>query len=723
MDVQNQIKRCLSQPARIKQVRSYLEGGRFSTRTELARFLCQQYDFRDARGNLQLGGCLKALREIAQTGQYTLPEAQSNYRRGSPKRLQHPVALPESVPMTAGDIVDLHLVLVSTEGHMRIWNELMIREHPRGVGPLVGRQLRYLVGSAHGWLGALGFASAALKLADRDRWIGWNVEQRREHLHAVVGLSRFLIRPSVTCRNLGSRVLGQSMSVLSNHFEQRYGYKPLLVESFVDTSQHLGTCFKAANWIRIGYTKGRGRQDRLRARDEAKKAIYVFPRTKDFRDQIGLAAQSGLGPLKPAAGLSSTHWSEQEFGGAPLGDARLSKRLVEIAGLKAEYPGEPYPDAAGGEWATVKGYYRLIDKPDDSAVNMENILQPHRQRTIRRMQGQRTVLCVQDGTDLNYSSLSQCEGLGIIGANQTGKKSRGLHLHSTLALSSDGLPLGVLRANCIARMPKTGKRNRHSLPIEEKDTFCLVAGLREMISASESMPHTRLICVCDREADIFEMFDECRGASGVELLIRARHNRNVTAGADGIDTGKLFSMIRETASKGEVKIQVPRQSARIKHGHQGPREPRSERTATLTLRSLPIRFQPSQYQKQKQPIDAWIMHAFETSAPEGEEPIEWFLLTTMEITSAEHIIRCLRWYCYRWRIEDWHRVLKTGLRIEEHAHRNAERLRRAIAIDLVVAWRIMLMTLLGRAGEELPPEVLFTDIEIEVIRAYGKKNG
>jgi len=721
MNTQNQIKRCLSQPESVEHVCTLLDDDEFSSRSELARFLCEQFDFYDERGNLQLGGCLRALREIERSGRFVLPEVQRQHARGSPKRLRQAVAPPVSVPMKAGDIVDLHLVPVGSEEQMRIWNELMIREHPRAAGPLVGRQLRYLVGSQHGWLGGLGFASAALQLADREEWIGWNVEQRRENLHAVVCLSRFLIRPGITCRNLGSRVLGLSMSVLPKDFEQRYGYRPLLVESFVDMSQHLGTCYKAANWIRIGYTQGRGRQDRLREGNETKKEIYVYPLVKGFRDQLGLAPESGLGPLKPVEGLSSTHWSEKEFGNAPLGDARLSKRLVEIAGLKAENPGQKLTSAAGGEWATVKGYYRFVDKPHDSAVDMESILHPHRQRTMRRMQGQRIALCVQDGTDLNYSSLSQCEGLGIIGTNQSGKKSRGMHLHSTLTLSTDGLPLGVLRADCIARKPKAGKRNRHSLPIEEKDTFCWVEGLRDIISVSEAMPHTRLVCVCDREADIFEMFDECRHVRGVDLLIRARHNRMVTAGVEGVDTFKLFSMIRDSSPRGEVEIRVPRQSARVKHGKQKPRTLRAERTATLTLRYMPVRFQPSQYQKQKEPIEAWVMHALETPAPEHEEPIEWFLLTTIEITSVEQVIECLRWYCYRWRIEDWHRVLKTGLRIEEYAHRSAERLRRAIAIDLVVAWRIMLMTLLGRGGEELPAEVLFTDIEVEVLNAYAKK--
>jgi len=103
--------------------------------------------------------------------------------------------------------------------------------------------------------------------------------------------------------------------------------------------------------------------------------------------------------------------------------------------------------------------------------------------------------------------------------------------------------------------------------------------------------------------------------------------------------------------------------------------------------------------------------------------VEWFLLTTMEIGSAEDAERCLRWYCLRWRIEDWHRVLKSGCRIEDLAHESAERLRRAIAINLVIAWRIMLMTLLGRETPELPAEVLFSDIELRTLKAYAKKRG
>ena len=117
----------------------------------------------------------------------------------------------------------------------------------------------------------------------------------------------------------------------------------------------------------------------------------------------------------------------------------------------------------------------------------------------------------------------------------------------------------------------------------------------------------------------------------------------------------------------------------------------------------------------------WVIHVKEENPPGGEKAIEWFLLTTIDIKTKEDALECIRWYCLRWRIEDWHRVLKSGCGVEGLAHKTAERLKRAIAINLVIAWRIMLMTLMGRETPELPPEVMFSDIEIKVLQAYAKK--
>ena len=125
--------------------------------------------------------------------------------------------------------------------------------------------------------------------------------------------------------------------------------------------------------------------------------------------------------------------------------------------------------------------------------------------------------------------------------------------------------------------------------------------------------------------------------------------------------------------------------------------------------------------KDKESISVWVVNIREDTHPAGTEALEWSLLTTLEIKSVDDALNCVKWYCLRWRIEDWHRVLKSGCKVEDIAHKSAERLKRAIAINLVIAWRIMLMTLLGREAPEMPPEVMFSDLELEVLTAHAKK--
>ncbi len=720
MKTQNQIKRTLSRPAEVTYIRWLLESNPDFYRSDLAAAVCERFGFYDARGRLQISGCLKALRELEAGGHFVLPAAQAKTGPSSPRGLPDPVELPRDVPEQAGDVLGLHLVLVDTDEHVRTWNELMNREHPQGSCIFVGRQLRYLIGSDHGWLGGVGFAASALQLSARDRWIGWDGEQRREYLHRVVGMSRFLIRPSVQCRNLATKVLSMAMAALPDDFEVQYNYRPWLVESFVDINRYSGACYKAGNWIRVGRTSGRGRQDRFHQSALSEKDIYLYPLDWDFRSQMGLSPDAGLGALDIAAGLETDKWAENEFGGAPLGDVRLSRRLVKVAQAKGEVPDRAFSGVAKGDWAAVKGYYRMIDQPDESALSMDNILKPHRERTLRRMQGQKTVLCVQDGSDLNYHNLDQCQGLGEIGKNQTGAKSRGLHLHSTFALAPNGLPLGIVRARCIApeSRPEEDTRRSFDIPIEEKKNFIWIEHHRDLVEVASQMPQTRLIDVCDREADFFELFDEQRKNPRVELLVRAMHNRNITE-----EPFKLFAVVRNAPVQSEVVVHIPRQSARPKRSKQKARPKRPARTAQLAVRSMRVRLRPAHYNADKEPIDIWVVHALEENPPSNTEPVEWFLLTTIEIGSGEDAEQCLRWYCLRWRIEDWHRVLKSGCCIEDLAHETAERLRRAIAINLVIAWRIMLMALMGRETPKLPAEVLFSDIELRTMHAYAKKNG
>ncbi len=282
VEAQHQIKRCLSTVESVARVSAMIESAPGIHRTELARGVCEEFGFRDARGRPQTSGCLAALRGLERGGLLRLPAARTgggSCVRGGPPLV---VAPARGVPKTAGQVSGLWLAPVESVEHRAVWHGLLAREHPRGAGPLVGCRLRYLVGSDHGWLGAAGFASAALHLSARDRWIGWDATTRRAHLHRVVGLSRFLIRAGVDCRNLASHVLGQLLRRLPADFEARYGHVPYLVETFVDGA-HDGASLRASNWRRLGETAGRGRQDRGNAALAGRKRVYVCELTADWR--------------------------------------------------------------------------------------------------------------------------------------------------------------------------------------------------------------------------------------------------------------------------------------------------------------------------------------------------------------------------------------------------------------------------------------------------------
>lgn len=736
MDRQHQIKRTLSAPESIDAIRLLLADGVHASRVALVSAACKQFGFVDARGRAQTAGCVKALRELEQAGHFALPAAGPRGRRpgqlGAARRLHAPVPEPHDIPAAAGDVRGLSLVKVQSLEQLRLWNELMVCEHPQGAGPLVGAQLRYLIQSEHGWLGGLGFAAAALNLADRDRWVGWDAATRREHLHRVVGMARFLIRRSVRCHNLASRVLGMAVRAVAADYETQYGYRPWLLESFVDTEQFLGTCYQAANWVPVGHSQGRGRQDRAHQAAKSVKAIYVYALAANWRERMGVPAPRGPEPLHPGEGLDGHEWAQHEFGGAELGDLRLQRRLVQSARALGVQPGRAFCGAASGDLAAVKAYYRFIGLPDDDeAITMQAMLAAHRQRTLQRMMAQPLVLCVQDGTQLNYTKLAKCEGLGSLGTNQTGARSKGLHLHSTLALSADGLPLGVLDANCHAPSQRVADDQRAkppksaNIPIDEKKSFDWIRALRQCEQAAVQMPQTRLVSVMDREADFFELFDEQRQRNKVDLLVRAKHDRLIKDPSSA-QPQTLFDQARSGPAQGRLGIAVPRQSTRPKRSKQPAREGHPKRTAQVELRYRELVLPPPRHYAGKDyagkaPVRLWVVHVREAKAPAGAARLEWFLLSTREITSVEQACECLRWYCLRWRIEDWHRVLKSGCRVEALQHKTATRLKRAIALNLVIAWRIMVLTLLGRQAPELPADVLFSDLEIEVLQAYAKK--
>jgi hypothetical protein len=705
----------LAKPDSVELVNAWLKSNRGKSRLALARHVCEALDLRDAQRKPRLGGTLKALRVLEGRGYWRLPKPQ-HPKPGSwqARRLRRRVAQPRNVPARVEQVAGLSLEEVSPEQDelFRTWNELIEAEHPLHDSRMVGRQLRYLIGSEHGWLGALGFGSCALRLKARDEWIGWDDPTRKRFQDRVLDMRRFLIRPSVRCENLASRVLSMAAGRVGRDFARRYGFEPWLLESFVNTEAYAGTCYQAANWVSLGESTGRGRNDSSHEAHGAPKEVYVYELSRRWRQQMGIVAKSErLPPLNLEETLRSEGWVEAEFGEAELGHEDATQRLLRIAKAKARSPSASYTECFAGNRHELKAYYRFIGK-ERAQMSPAGILSGHRRRTIQRMKGFDRVLVIQDTTDLDFSERLRCNDLGDVGKNQTGAVSQGLKMHSLLPVSETGLPLGVLGTSIYASHFDEEDKG-HNRPIEEKESYRWLRTIEELREISEWAPETELIAVGDRESDLFELFDyRRRRARNIHLLVRARHDRCLEE-----SPRKLFEHLGAQPVMADASISVPRQREKKgKPSHPG-RISLPARRAKVQLRwsKVTISAPHTAQTRHLAPVELYAVLLTEVGAPKGATPLRWVLLSTVPIESRKQALRCVRWYTRRWRIEEWHRVLKSGCHIEAHQHQSAAKLARAIAIDTVMAWRVMLLTLLGREAPNMRCELIFEPWECRLL--------
>jgi len=247
--------------------------------------VCERLDWRRPDGRLKDMSCRVAMLRMQDDGCLRLPPPRNANNNGKPYRRRtaqgEPAAMIEAPSPKALDNLRLQRVTERHDSHLH--NELIERYHYLGYQPLPGAQLRYFVRSEERLLALLGFGAAAWKTQPRDRFIGWNVRQREARLHLLVNNARFLILPWVRCHNLASRILGMAARRLARDWQRHYGYRPVLLETFVELPRFRGTCYRAANWTLLGETRGRGKLDVHNQALLPKKAIRVYPLVKNFR--------------------------------------------------------------------------------------------------------------------------------------------------------------------------------------------------------------------------------------------------------------------------------------------------------------------------------------------------------------------------------------------------------------------------------------------------------
>ena len=255
------------------------------TRAELSRLACQALGWLKPDGGLKDMSCRVAMLRMQQDGLIQLPSPrcqrpQVRIRASVDTDPQAPLRLPVQV------LPKLQLRLVGDRADSRRWNEFIHRYHYLGFQTLPGAQLRYWVSAGDRLVALLGFGAAAWQCAPRDRFISWSHQQRQQQLHLVVNNARFLILPWVCSENLASKVLGLAARQLTEDWQHRYGYRPLLLETFVEKDRFTGTCYRAANWLHVGQTQGRGKLGPSGKQSVPIKDVWLYPLEKRFRDRL-----------------------------------------------------------------------------------------------------------------------------------------------------------------------------------------------------------------------------------------------------------------------------------------------------------------------------------------------------------------------------------------------------------------------------------------------------
>jgi len=274
-------------PEEIERICGLISAEPKRNRAQLSRLVCDELEWKRPDGRRKDMSCRVAMLRMHRDGLISLPSPLKGNGNGGRRPQATAASDPrEPILLPAGLLGDLELRLVDARQDSSLWNELIERYHYLGYAPLPGAQVRYLVFARSQLVAAMGFGASAWKVRPRDQFIGWSDEQRTRQLHLIANNARFLILPWIRSHNLASRILGAVARQVPKDWRARYGHEPVLLETFVERGRFRGTCYLAANWIRVGQTQGRGKLDQRRLFAVPVKDIFLYPLRRDFRQQL-----------------------------------------------------------------------------------------------------------------------------------------------------------------------------------------------------------------------------------------------------------------------------------------------------------------------------------------------------------------------------------------------------------------------------------------------------
>jgi hypothetical protein len=405
-------------------------------------------------------------------------------------------------------------------------------------------------------------------------------------------------------------------------------------------------------------------------------------------------------------------WVAEEMKTAQLGDKRLVKRLEEVLSALAAHPQYSIPAALGGR-AEVVGAYRLFENPE---TNFENVLAPHIEATWERIADQKAVLFAQDTTEIDITRPTQ----QVVDAGPLdGATRRGALLHVMHAFTPDGMPMGTVDAKAWTREEESGgsaltRAERAAVPIEEKESNRWGEMFRRVRERAKEFPNTRFVCLADSEADIYEyMAEATHEPANVSWIVRACQNRALAVENDGNSAEKhLRERVLAEPELFRNTIHVRGREAKISCETRGRRQPRESRETDVAVRATRVTLRPPWRPDRELPeVTVNVVLVSEIVPPPNDEPVEWLLLTDLPVDDAEQVRQITQYYCTRWMIELFFRVLKSGCRVEKRLFEHMDRLLTALGVFMIVAWRTLYVCRLGRSCPEMSCEAVFEPAE------------
>lgn len=390
-------------------------------------------------------------------------------------------------------------------------------------------------------------------------------------------------------------------------------------------------------------------------------------------------------------------WIEEEICTVNFGDKRLDKRCGILLEGFSKSPTESIPASCNG-WSETQAAYRFVD---NKKVTFNKILSAHVDATYKRIGKEDIILTPQDTTSTDYTTNRVSDKLGHI--ENSGR--RGLLLHPTLAVTVDGVCLGIIDAKVWSRDIETiGKRQqRKKLAIEEKESFRWIESYRSSCKLAERFPAKTIINIGDRENDIYEVFVEATTEGNkAAIVLRCAQNRRVIT--EDKEIGLLWTEIENTKVLGNVEMELSKT------------KDRKARKVKLTVQAKKLRLKAPYRKGSTLPeVSITAVLVREKNLPKGLDPVEWLLLTTIDVQGYEGAKKILDYYVCRWQIEIYFRILKTGCKVEKLQLEEPERIELALALYMIIAWRILFLVMLGRKCPDMAAEAVFDKDEWEVM--------